>query len=103
MGKNLIQQRRGRGTSTFRVPSFRFKGKPEYGQILLDNVKGKVADLVKCAGHSSPLMEVDYENGDSCLLQAPEGIRVGESVAAGENAEIKTGNVLALKSIPEGT
>ena len=35
-----------------------------------------------------------------CLL--PEGLRVGDTVMAGENAEAKVGNCLPLRSIPVG-
>ena len=43
-----------------------------------------------------------YDDKEEILIQAPEGIKVGDSISNGENAEIKTGNVLPLKNIPEG-
>ena len=67
MGKRIIQQRRGRGTSTYKAVSFKFKGKP--GHRVYDNIekegliKGKVIDLIHCAGHSAPLAKVLFENG----------------------------------------
>ena len=103
MGKNLIQQKRGKGSSTYRAPSFNYKGKAAYGNYNKENVKGEVIELVSCRGHSAPLMEVRYNNGEKILLQAPEGIRVGDQIEDGPEATVKAGNVLSLKNIPEGT
>ena len=103
MGKPLIQQRRGKGSSTFRAPSFRYKGKATYGNYVKEATTGKVIDIISCPGHSAPLVEVKYENGEEALLQAPEGIKVGSEVVNGGDAPIKAGNVLPLKDVPEGT
>lgn len=100
MGKRIIQQRRGRGTSTYRSPSFRFKGAVKHVDA---ETSGKVTDLIHCAGHSSPLMEVTYLTGEKTLSFAPEKIKVGDEVAIGKDAEVKIGNVLPLLDIPEGT
>jgi len=102
MGKNLIQQKRGKGSPTYRAPSFRYKGKAAYGDYNKCTIKGKIIDIVKCPGHSAPLMAIKYENGEEILLQAPEGIQVGGYLPSGET-EVTIGNILPLKSIPEGT
>ena len=102
MGKNLIQQARGKGGPRYRAPSFRYEGRskyPRYGETALT---GKIIDLIHCQGHSAPLAQVEYEDGSLVLLQAPEGVRVGENVAIGTSAEVKIGNVVPLKNIPEG-
>ena len=100
MGKRLIQQRRGRGTATYRAPSFNYKGAVRHYPL---ETSGVVRDLIHCAGHSAPLMEVNYLSGESCLSVAPEGIKVGDIITIGGDAEVKTGNVLRLENIPEGT
>jgi large subunit ribosomal protein L2 len=98
MGKNLTQQKRGKGTPTYTVPSFRFKGKTQ------NHNKGaaKVLDIVNDQGHSAPLLEVEYEDKTKGLIVAPEGIKVNDILVQGEKADIKTGNSLFLKDIPEG-
>ena len=104
MGKNLIQQKRGKGSPRYRAPSFKYKGKACFG--IYDTSKqltAQISDIVHSSGHSAPLMELKYSNGEAGLLQAPEGIRVGDKIDIGENAELKIGNILPLKSIPEGT
>ena len=100
MGKRLIQQRRGRGTATYRAPSFRYKGAVKHYPL---ETSGVVVDLIHCAGHSAPLMQVNYLSGENCLSVAPEGIKVGDTITIGGDAEIKRGNVLKLANIPEGT
>ena len=102
MGKNLIQQRRGKGTKTFRAPSFRYKGDAKYGKLQESLIKGKVIDIFKCPGHSAPLAQIKYENNEEIITIAPEGIKVGEIVSYGKDA-IKPGNIMQLKDIPEGT
>jgi large subunit ribosomal protein L2 len=97
MGKRLIQQRRGRGTHTYKSPSFRFKGQVKH----TNEGNGIVTNLIHCQGHSTPLMEVNYENKKN-LSFAPQGISVGDKIIVG-GMEVKSGNVLALKDIPEGT
>lgn len=104
MGKNLIQQKRGKGSPRYRAPSFRYKGKAcftryEDGKVL----NAKITDIVHSSGHSGPLMELEYSNGELGLLQAPEGIRVGDKIEMGGDLELSVGNILPLKSIPEGT
>jgi len=100
MGKRLIQQRRGRGTHTYRSPSFRFAGKAELPHL---DSSGTIIDLIHCQGHTAPLMEVLYLSGEKVLAIAPENIKVGDELSVGEESTIKEGNVLSLKNIPEGT
>jgi len=100
MGKRLIQQRRGRGTKTYTSPSFRFKGKVKHTNT---ETAGKVIDLIHCQGHSAPLMQISYLSGEKSLAFAPNGIKVGDDIVLGNEAELKIGNVLSLQDIPEGT
>ncbi len=102
MGKNLIQQARGKGGPRYRAPSFRYKGQSKYAQYENKTLTGKISDLIHCPGHSAVLAQIEYENGDIILVQAPEGVRVGDKVKMGDNVEIKKGNVMPLKNIPEG-
>ncbi|MCH8003485.1 MAG: 50S ribosomal protein L2 [Nanoarchaeota archaeon] len=101
MGKNLIQQARGKGSPRYRAPSFRYKGTSKYanhGGTLF----GRIVDLIHSQGHSAPLAQIEYENGIEILMQAPEGIRVGDKVEMGKGVVIKNGNVTILRNIPEG-
>lgn len=103
MGKNLIQQARGKGGPTYRAPSFRYAGRARHNKPTQEKVGGTVTDLIHCQGHSAPLAEVRYDNGDTCLSIAPEGLKVGQKVESGPLSEIASGNTLPLRDIPEGT
>ncbi|MFW5746128.1 MAG: 50S ribosomal protein L2 [Nanoarchaeota archaeon] len=103
MGKRIITQRRGRGTSTYRAPSFRFRGEARHPRMSEGLVTGVITDLVHCAAHTAPLARVAYSNGDMVMMLAPEGVRVGDEVAAGHETEVETGNTVALGNVPEGT
>jgi large subunit ribosomal protein L2 len=102
MGKNLIQQARGKGGPRYRAPSFRYKGESKYPKYKGTTITGKIIDFIHCSGHSAPLAQIEYEDGSVVLLQAPEGVRVGEKVQVGDNIAVKKGNIMPLKSIPEG-
>jgi large subunit ribosomal protein L2 len=103
MGKNLIQQARGKGSPTYRAPSFRYRGEAKHNSITDEQLEGEVLDLIHCQGHSAPLAQVRYSNGEDCLMIAPEGLRVGQRVQSGQETEQAAGNTSALGSIPEGT
>jgi large subunit ribosomal protein L2 len=101
MGKNLIQQARGKGGPTYRAPSFKYAGQATHPQE--GNSIGKVVDIIHCAGHTAPLADVVFENDTQALIIASEGISVGQTITAGDNASIQPSNILALSQIPDGT
>ncbi len=101
MGKRIIPQRRGKGSSTYRSPSHRHKGQPLYPRGLKG--EGEVIDLFHAPGRSSPMAKVRYESGQQVLIVAPEGLRVNQKVNAGSGSPIELGNILPLGEIPEGT
>lgn len=109
MGKRIIQQRRGKGSSTYRSHSFRFAGRSAYNIYEKDAIsKGEIIDLVHSRGHSAPLMKIKYENGEHALIPAYDGAKIGDSFEVNqkqelESEEIKKGNAYMLKHIPNGT
>ena len=46
---------------------------------------------------------VQYEDGEKRYIIAPQGLKVGDKVENGTEADIVTGNALPLSSIPTGT
>ena len=46
---------------------------------------------------------VEYEDGEKRYIIAPYGLKVGDVVRSGADADIKPGNALALSDIPVGT
>jgi len=102
MGKTLIQQARGKGSLRYRAPSFRYAGKAEHFKLSPEPLSGIVMDIIHCQGHSAPLAQIKYEQ-EVGLIVAPEGICVGDQIVIGQDIDLRPGNVLALKDIPEGT
>ena len=101
MGKRLIQQARGKGGPTYRAPSHKYKGKVKHPK---DNAnEGIITDIDTCRGHSAPLIKINYDNGETVVMVAPEGVQIKDKVNAGESAEVKVGNTLKLGKIPDGT
>ncbi|MBU0536379.1 MAG: 50S ribosomal protein L2 [Nanoarchaeota archaeon] len=103
MGKRLIQQARGKGSPTYRAPSFRYKGRACHRGLSQDTIRGEVMDIIHCSGHSGPLAYMKYEDGEISLSFAPEGIKVGDPVSSGPESGVEIGNTLPLRSIPVGT
>ena len=46
---------------------------------------------------------IEYEDGVKSYILAPDGLKVGDQVMAGPNADIKPGNALPFENIPVGT
>ena len=52
---------------------------------------------------SAHIALIQYEDGEKAYILAPVGLKVGDKVEAGVNADIKPGNALPLANIPTGT
>jgi len=95
MGKRLIQQRRGRGTGTYKSPGHRFIGPAKHP---LSEGDSTVMDILHCAGHSAPLMAVSCESGEIALQIAPKGVAIGDNLSDGVSGSVKR-----LGDLAEGT
>ena len=67
------------------------------------DVEGIVKTIEYDPNRSAFIALVEYEDGDKAYIIAPQGLKVGYKVVAGETADIKPGNALPLKNIPTGT
>ncbi len=108
MGKRILQRRRGKGGIQFRV-SPRGKIAP-VRYPLLGGAEGgdyrrlTVKALIDEKGRSAPLAQMQHgEHGPISYVPAVAGIAVGSEVQHGHDAAVANGNILPLKSIPEGT
>ncbi len=104
MGKNLTQQKRGKGSPTYKSPSFRFIGDVKYSPLRANSPKivGKVVDILHSTGHTAPIAKVMFESSEELLI-APYGIKTGDIIEHGQEATVKEGNITMLKNMPEGT
>ena len=68
-----------------------------------DGVAARVAALEYDPNRSANLALLHYADGTKAYILAPEGLKLGDKVESGPNADIKPGNALPLKNIPVGT
>ncbi len=66
-------------------------------------VPAKVAAIEYDPNRSAFIALLHYLDGEKRYILAPVGLSVGDTVVAGEGADIKPGNSLPLASIPTGT
>jgi large subunit ribosomal protein L2 len=107
MGKLLKQQRRGKGSQSYKAPSHRYKAKIGFRNSdkieKTDSLRGAVMEFIDDPGHQTILMHVRFVNGDDMIVPAPEGIAVGDEIFVGLKAPFDRGNILPLSAIPEGS
>lgn len=66
-------------------------------------VPAKVAFIEYDPNRSARIALLHYGDGDKRYILCPDGLKVGDIVSSGPQAEIKVGCALPLVSIPEGT
>jgi large subunit ribosomal protein L2 len=66
-------------------------------------VPGRVATIEYDPNRTARISLVIYKDGEKRYILSPEGLQVGDTVVAGEDAEIRVGNTLPLRAIPLGT
>ena len=100
MGKRIITQRRGKGTSRYRAPSHRYKYSLKYPKTN-EKLKGIITKLVHDQARNSPIAIIEFENKEKINIPAPLNIREGSEVYYNDKQTI--GSILKLSDIPEGT
>ncbi len=68
-----------------------------------DGIPAKVDSIQYDPNRSARIALLVYADGEKRYVVAPDGLKAGQQVQNGENAPIKVGNCLPLKSIPPGT
>jgi len=66
-------------------------------------VPGRVTAIEYDPNRSARIALIFYADGDKRYILAPQELEVGDTIQAGENAEIRPGNALPLKALPTGT
>ena len=65
-------------------------------------VPGKVAAIEYDPNRTARIALIHYVDGDKRYILAPQGLKVGETISSGPDAELRTGNALPLANIPTG-
>jgi large subunit ribosomal protein L2 len=68
-----------------------------------DGIPAKVATIEYDPNRSARIALLHYVDGEKRYILAPHGLKVGDRVQSGHDADIKVGNALQLKDIPVGT
>jgi large subunit ribosomal protein L2 len=68
-----------------------------------ENIPAKVKTIEYDPNRSARIALLSYVDGEYRYIIAPIGLKVGDTVLSGSDADIKPGNSLMLKDIPVGT
>ncbi len=66
-------------------------------------IEAKVLSIEYDPNRSARIALIEYQDKEKSYIIAPDGLKVGETVASGAGMEVKLGNHLPLKEIPPGT
>jgi large subunit ribosomal protein L2 len=66
-------------------------------------VPGKVASIEYDPNRTARIALINYADGEKRYILAPDGLKVGQEIMAGPEADIIVGNALPLERIPLGT
>lgn len=68
-----------------------------------DGIPAVVAAIEYDPNRNANIALLHYVDGEKRYILAPKGLEVGTTVVSGETADIKVGNALQLRNMPEGT
>lgn len=81
--------------------------RPKYRIIDFKRTKDGIPATVKTIEYdpnrSSNIALISYADGEKSYIIAPQGLKVGDVIESGPNADIKPGNSLPISNIPLGT
>ncbi len=66
------------------------------------DIPGRVASIEYDPNRSARIALIYYVDGEKRYILAPIGLNVGDTVMSGNNAEIKPGNAMPMRSMPTG-
>ena len=93
-GKITVRHRGGGAKKKYRIIDFKRKK---------DGIPATVVGIEYDPNRSANIALICYADGEKAYILAPEGLKVGQKVMNGPEAEIRVGNCLPLELIPVGT
>ena len=93
-GKITVRHQGGGAKRKYRIIDFKRDKK---------DVPAKVAAIEYDPNRSAFIALLFYADGEKRYILAPLDLKVGDTVVAGENVDIKPGNALPIQNIPVGT
>jgi large subunit ribosomal protein L2 len=109
--KSLVQSKKRTGgrNSTGRVTSRFIGGGHKQAYRIIDfkrdkqGVPATVAAIEYDPNRSARIALLHYNDGEKRYILQPDGLKVGQKISSGPEADILVGNALPLKNIPAGT
>ena len=68
-----------------------------------DGIEGVVASIEYDPNRNANIALINYLDGEKRYIICPQQLNVGQKIISGPAADIKVGNAMELKNIPEGT
>jgi large subunit ribosomal protein L2 len=65
-------------------------------------IPGKIVSLEYDPNRTARICLVNYADGEKRYILHPVGLKVGDTIVSGPESDIKVGNALPIKNIPEG-
>ena len=93
-GKLTVRHRGGGHKRLYRIIDFK---------RTKDGIPARVATIEYDPNRSARIALLNYADGEKRYILVPNGLKVGDVVESGAEADIKPGNALPLKNIPLGT
>ncbi len=93
-GRITVRHRGGGNRRKYRVIDFK---------RTKDGMNAQVLTLEYDPNRSAFIALIQYEDGTKSYILAAEGMKVGDTVRSGVDADIKPGNALPMSAIPVGT
>jgi len=93
-GKITVRHRGGGAKKKYRIIDFK-RNK--------DGIPARVASIEYDPNRTAYIALLFYADGEKRYIIAPHGLKVGDKLMSGEEAEIRIGNSLPMKNIPVGS
>ncbi|MCR5005533.1 MAG: 50S ribosomal protein L2 [Clostridiales bacterium] len=93
-GKITVRHHGGGHKNIYRIIDFKRNDK--------DGIPAKVIGIEYDPNRSANIALLAYADGEKRYIIAPEGLKDGDTIVNGPQAEIRTGNCLPLRNIPIG-
>ena len=93
-GKITVRHHGGGNRQKYRIVDFKRKK---------DDIPATVATIEYDPNRTANIALLNYADGEKAYIIAPAGLKVGDTLMNGANAEVRVGNCLPLQNIPVGT
>ena len=93
-GKITVRHHGGGNRQKYRIIDFKRRK---------DDIPAKVLTIEYDPNRTANIALICYADGEKAYILAPNGLKVGDSLMNGENADIRIGNCLPMTVIPVGT